>query len=525
MKKPLLACLSALLACATLATGCSSGGKKVAATSSGSFNATGYPIMKEKTNLNVIVACGSFYGDFNKMPYFQQLEEKTNIHLNVTMYTQDTTTKINLIFASQSYPDIMLGGPSDAQITNAAGQGDVLPLNDLIKKYAPTWQKFLDSDKYAKKVITMSDGKIYSLPNVRQEESNYGIRDQNLINSKWLNELGLSVPKTTDDLYNVLKAFKQNAGKGSIPSNVIPWLFRFNNYYNGGQYDLYSSFGVFTPGDTAEYISVDEKGKVYFSATDSKIKEPIKYLNKLYKEGLIPAEIFTDDQTAMDAKALSKPAVVGLYSHYFNDDSSTYSAMPALTAPGVSKAMVKIQNNTINRNYFTIFKNNKYPEASIRLADTIAQPDWSIQAMYGTYGKWLQKDGDKITQLPFTGNEVSQYVPGNNVPFLLTDSMMKNFTYNGSQQAREDTIQKVYKKDLVSLAQLYPKVVWSKDEQDERDNIQTDLLDYIDKTISSWIVNGGVDSGWDAYIKKCNDLHLKDLISIYQKKLDAFNKS
>ena len=38
------------------------------------------------------------------------------------------------------------------------------------------------------------------------------------------------------------------------------------------------------------------------------------------------------------------------------------------------------------RNQFTIYKNCEHPEAAMRLANLIADPDWSIQAMYGMYG-------------------------------------------------------------------------------------------------------------------------------------------
>ena len=201
------------------------------------FNPTGYPIVNEKITLKVFMTSGEFYGNANEMTYFKKLEELTNIHLEFEHVTQNSGERVNLLFASQDYPDIMFRGANDRHILNTAAAGDIIPLTELINKYAPNWKKFFEQYSYGKKVATMPDGEIWSLPIVRMEDSNAGIRDQWMINVKWLRELGLEMPKTTDDFYNVLKSFKENAGKGSIPLEVIPWMFMFNCKSNGDHYE------------------------------------------------------------------------------------------------------------------------------------------------------------------------------------------------------------------------------------------------------------------------------------------------
>ena len=46
----------------------------------------------------------------------------------------------------------------------AAAAKNVISLNDLIDKYAPRWKEVLEKDDYVRKVVTMPDGNIYSLP-------------------------------------------------------------------------------------------------------------------------------------------------------------------------------------------------------------------------------------------------------------------------------------------------------------------------------------------------------------------------
>ena len=80
---------------------------------------------------------------------------------------------------------------TDKQIQDAALGGDIYQLDELIQTYAPNWSSFLSENDYARKVVTLSDGHIYSLPIVRDEPSNGGLRDQWLIQTTWLNELNL----------------------------------------------------------------------------------------------------------------------------------------------------------------------------------------------------------------------------------------------------------------------------------------------------------------------------------------------
>ena len=69
------------------------------------------------------------------------------------------------------------------------------------------------------------------------DENDYGMRDGWFINKDWLDKLGLDIPVTTDDFYNVLKAFRDASENGTLPADIIPWYFRYNQTV-GGQYDI-----------------------------------------------------------------------------------------------------------------------------------------------------------------------------------------------------------------------------------------------------------------------------------------------
>ena len=492
-------------------------------------NLEGLPIAAEPITLTVGVSASSssFQGAWEDLDWIKQLQEVSGITLEFRVYNSDEDK--NLMFTSRDYPDISFNVGTDKQIQDAALGGDIYQLDELIQTYAPNWSSFLSENDYARKVVTLSDGHIYSLPIVRDEPSNGGLRDQWLIQTTWLNELNLDIPQTTDEFYETLKAFKEHAGEGSIPKDVIPYYIYGITNNVGGALDVINSFGVEVAGE--RYLStVDNNGKVVFNFANEDIKEPLLYLRKLFQEGLIPGECLTDDWDTYITKTRSTPAVVGSYHSYQNPDvtNESITAMGPLDSGNGKSPLIRSQTNHVLRNHFTIYKNCKYPEAAMRLANLIADPDWSIQAMYGMYGDtYLQKNEDgSIVMLPYEADaQGADSAPMNRVPFLLTSVMFEKFSYaeGSAQKQRDDAIKNQYDGYIIPTSNLYPNVIFSTEQTDRLAELSTDINDYINTTLSTWMLEGGIEEGWDAYIEQLNKLGLEEYISILQEALDTFN--
>lgn len=492
-------------------------------------NLEGLPIAAEPITLTVGVSASSssFQGAWEDLDWIKQLQEVSGITLEFRVYNSDEDK--NLMFTSRDYPDISFNVGTDKQIQDAALGGDIYQLDELIQTYAPNWSSFLSENDYARKVVTLSDGHIYSLPIVRDEPSNGGLRDQWLIQTTWLNELNLDIPQTTDEFYETLKAFKEHAGEGSIPKDVIPYYIYGITNNVGGALDVINSFGVEVAGE--RYLStVDNNGKVVFNFANEDIKEPLLYLRKLFQEGLIPGECLTDDWDTYITKTRSTPAVVGSYHSYQNPDvtNESITAMGPLDSGNGKSPLIRSQTNHVLRKHFTIYKNCKYPEAAMRLANLIADPDWSIQAMYGMYGDtYLQKNEDgSIVMLPYEADaQGADSAPMNRVPFLLTSDMFEKFSYaeGSAQKQRDDAIKNQYDGYIIPTSNLYPNVIFSTEQTDRLAELSTDINDYINTTLSTWMLEGGIEEGWDAYIEQLNKLGLEEYISILQEALDTFN--
>lgn len=487
---------------------------------------TGDKVVKEQITLNVAVSSGATTGDLNTLTWVKQLEEDTNIDLDINhMNTGDTKEQVALMFNTQDYPDIFFGGPTDQQIAECIEAGVIYPLDDLIEKYAPNWKKYLDDNPYVRKLITASDGHIYSLPCVRDEVVQNGIRDQWLINKTWLDELGLPIPSTDKEFVETMQAFKDNAGKGSIPEGVIPYYFRYN-YFIGSQLDFYAAYGVIVPGDQdTTYISVNEDGKtVEYNFTDEAIKAPVKTLHEMYQKGLIPGAVFTDDWNEYLNKTRTTPAYIGSFHSFHNPDPDTYVAMPPLEVEGVDNGYIRSQLNQYQRNYFTIFKNNPYPEASIRLADVIADPDRSITGFYGTFGEYMEKNEDgTYLQLPQEADsQMKENCPGNCIPLLITAEMGDKITYDGALKVRQDAVE-MYKPYILPTERLYPRLTVPQEQQAEFYELQNFINDLTSQQFAIWITEGGIDEGWDTYLNNLEQANLSRYLELAQTFYDDFN--
>src|SRR5699024_2422115 len=94
----------------------------------------------------------------------------------------------------------------------------------------------------------MPDGNIYSFPLISDPEfASHRIQARPFINKKWLDELGMDMPKTTDEFYQYLTAVKEELGEVPFGGPYIDTLTEY----------LLGSFGLATKGGSNLYLDED----------------------------------------------------------------------------------------------------------------------------------------------------------------------------------------------------------------------------------------------------------------------------
>ena len=501
----------------------------MACTMTSALAETTYPLSEEPITVTYIASVSTNFVEFSTMEYFKKLAELTNVYLEGEIVTQNAGEKFTLMFASSEYPDISFAGCNDRQLRDAIDAGEIVALDELIDQYAPNWKALLEDPDYAyvKSAITWPDGHIYSLPFIN---NSYGtkIRDMWMISSQWLKELEMDMPTTTDEFYTYLKTLKEKAGTGTIPENVIPFACVWNAYANGGVWEVFNAFGAFSGQN---YIGVDvDSMKVYCSAVMPEMKAALDYLHKLYDEGLMSPDMFTDDYTAFNNKTIERPIIVGSYLRNRNVDESEqyYTALPPLSSPTNDTPIYRSNNNQLSKNCFVMFSNCKNKEIVMQYIDTMLDPLWSAQCVLGMVGgPTLADNGDgTYTALAWpTDYTLQDYCPNNAVPVISFGPWEeKHVTTSPTVELAMRYINEVYADALCPVEALYPAtIMWTdEDKQTRCSELQTDLMNLVDTTFSKAIVNGITDEQFDTFVKQMDQLGLQEWLDLLQEQLNIY---
>jgi len=536
------ALVSILLIVSVLSTGCGSKNSEVSSTEAKGINSSAnyglkdvkFPLEK-KVNLKFITQSSPLAPkNPNDKLVFQRFEKDTNVHIDWTNYTNDQfAEKKNLDIASGDLPDAIFdAGMSDYDLLRYGKQGVIIPLEDTINQYMPNLKKILDSHPDYKKIITAPDGHIYSLPWIEElgtgKEAIQALDDIPWINKKWLDELGLKMPTTTDELEKVLIAFKDMKPAGK--TDVIPMSFRVN----GGGEDCSMLLGAFGLGDNYDHYVVTEDGKVVYTLAQDGYKTGIQWLNKLQKQGLIDKEAFTQDYNTYAAKG--KNNRYGLYFTWdkanISGNNEDYVAMPPLKGPDGNVNVARTNGIGFDKGRMVFSSSNQNVELTAKWADKCYEPIQSVQNNWGTYGDTKQ---DNIFELTSEGN--LKHLPlGTNTPVglrsmtnvggplaILNEYYGKSTTMPDDAAWRLDVLHKTYV-PAMKATNNYPPVFMSQEDQTQLTQLETTVKTYSERMKAEWILKGGVEGQWDNYLKELEKNGLSKLIAIKQKYYDVVYK-
>ncbi|MEN6315680.1 MAG: extracellular solute-binding protein, partial [Clostridiaceae bacterium] len=266
-----------------------------------------FPISQTPITLKAFRVFKNLDVELSEMPVLKDYEKKTNIHIEWTTPPNAAyKDKFNLMMNSGDLPDIIIGFPGDQleQVEMYGNQGALIDLSKLIDKSAPNVKELFTQTPAIKKMVTTDDGKIYSLPYIMGDTPGNNVL---MARQDWLTKLNLQPPTTTEEWYTVLKAFK----------TMGPDVWPFSSYGTNGKsidnvINLITAWGLYTGGSNNEFYIADSETKVYpkdnkihYGPIESRFKEGLEWVIKLYKEGLIDPESVTNDSKAFQAKVLN----------------------------------------------------------------------------------------------------------------------------------------------------------------------------------------------------------------------------
>jgi ABC-type glycerol-3-phosphate transport system substrate-binding protein len=348
------------------------------------------------------------------------------------------------------------------------------------------------------------------------------------INKVWLDKIGKDIPKTTDEFYEVLKAFRDNDMDGDgDTTDEIPFGFCAANNYN--IINLANSFGIVGTGygnDTYYWEMHD--GKVEATADTAEYRQYLEFAHKLASEGLLSLEGYTDTYEQYTAK-LAEGRIGCFYGWAPKTDScgNPDEFVPMLSPQGIPGVPVEKTGYLDKEVYRTaglvISAECENPEAVLHWWNWLAKDvETKYRCRWGNFyydengqirnnmDPALRPEGVSASVLEYTygmGNQTS--------PYIGPHDYMQKFDENDKRHQFYDQV-----KDLIPAGVneevISSKAVIAPEAVEERTFLETDLLPMMNNFAATAIADGVTDAAWDQYLKDLKTYGYYEWLQWYQ---------
>ncbi|GKX29749.1 sugar ABC transporter permease [Vallitalea longa] len=474
----------------------------------------------------------SIFLNFNNMPFnpewrlWQEIAEKTNISLEgvISQSNSNEEEAFNLMLSSGKLADI-IGFKNPAELEKLGRDGGLVPLNDLIKEHAPNIQAVLDNDDKFRQGATALDGNIYYIP-----------KNQSLVSAEfwwvrqdWLDNLGLDVPTTVDQLYDVLTAFKNNDPNGNGEADEIPLFDRAGWKMPDEYLYLWDTSTEFYPRD----------GKMTFEPMEENFKVGVTNLVKWYKEGLIDPEILTRGAKSRDILYSSN---IGGMTHDW-PSTGNYNRSLAEDIPGFNNVSIA---PPANQNGEVIERTTRYPGVGWGISSQCEDPvtlikffDYMFTEEGSTLMNWgiegetytVNDDGTKSytdtvlnseqTPLGYLRSLGIQYRIGMlqdaeyEYAFMTPEASAAAKLYNSNPQW--------YREDMPPYLDGELGLKYSTDDEAEYKKIMSEIRPYVDEMFQKWLLGASdFEKDYDGFINELKSRGIERAIEINQTAYDTF---
>ncbi|CBK75004.1 carbohydrate ABC transporter substrate-binding protein, CUT1 family (TC 3.A.1.1.-) [Butyrivibrio fibrisolvens 16/4] len=544
--KRIVAAALAMTMASSMFVGCGKGGNNASNADKVDASNITWPLAEQVTITGTISYPVGTEENPNNRTIFKRLEEETNVHVDWTAISSDQWgDKISLNMSNVNTLTDMVFNASfgDNDLIRYADQGVIVPVEEYIDNNMPNLKAVFDKYPEYRTMCEDEDGHIWALPWIEQLGSEKTAiqtvgNNMTFINQKWLDFLGLETPTTVDEFEQVLLAFQEHASdlkkEFGIDGDIIPMSCIVNdqdpnlltNGFGDGIGDV----------DMGQHIAVTDDKKVICTATTDGFRKGTEWLHKLYAEGLIDPECFTQDWATYVAKGKSHRYGVCFSWDVANiDNIQDYVPLKALKADTVN---VTPQNGSFtsgfDRGRCVITSVCKNPAFVCAWLDKMYDPFQSPQNNWGTYGEdddfdifelGENADGEKMLKHAPLGDaspvEVREAECVGGPLAILDEYYGKYVTCPDDAQYRLDWIKDYYTDDMHGKY-VYPRVFMNSEDTEKLSAIQADLVSYLNSSKAEFIRDGITDDSWNAYLKQVDDYGVAEYLDIYQKYFDDF---
>ncbi len=506
-----------------------------------------------QTKFTVMGGMSALSGGYDDNIVLKKMQENAGVDIEWITMSDSLAEQVNIRIGGGDLPDAFMAvGFSNYDLSNYGADGTFIDLTPyLTEEYMPNLAKILKEHPEIRSAITMNDGRIYGLPAGEQmgtagigaenDYSIYTIPQFSMINKAWLDDLGLEIPSTLDELHTVLKAFKDNdmSAKyyGNDPGSTIPMSTGFDQWC-WGQNIFYAGFGFTNwPNDVCNDLVLREDGTVEFICISDQYREAMTYFHDWYKEGLMDLEMFSQSDTQLISKC--SQGYVGVATWWYIEEvmgeyAKDYVFLPILDGPDGSHNVTVRTGGGTNSGNLSITKACKSPANLLKFYDQWYNGETVMQLQYGPIDVYFTKKDENGVWQSITDEEARQkYNKGagelKGLYEVYGPKLILSEYYSTTFKMEDRAIERLtdlnnYWMPYVNSSITYPvDCVFTKDELDIIDQYKADFESTVAEQEGLWLKNGGpTDSEWDSYVSTLKrSCGMDELLKVYQ---EAYNR-
>lgn len=454
-----------------------------------------------------------------------EVQKRTNTTLEIeAIPMNDFTTKTSLMLnTGENTPDVIFWMDTLGENASLALNGAVVPISDYTD-WTPNFNKFVEDNNMQADLDMrrLADGKFYFLPTLYDKPFYDGGL---LLREDFLEAKGLDAPKTFDDLYEILKAYKDE-NPDSYPLTILAAprvLYRMTMPSFGISLSKNASTG-------SHVLSWDYDKKEYFAgAISDQYKEYISMLAKWYAEGLIDPEMAEPIDGDKWTTKMATGSAIASYAYYdqiggivgnSTIEGIKFNMYPPLEGPAGAHHQPKSRTD----------KGILFPAKTAERAD-FEQVVRAIDEMFyspeniklwclGVEGDSYTEENGKYVFNPEVADSPDglfkamqlKYGTGANGLQMVWINEMEMFKYdenyariNKEVAAMDDAIQ------TVPPSPQFDDIV-----AEEAKTMQSPLGDAFDRWINDFLTgNKSVENNWDAYVEEMKTLRIEEFCDLY----------
>lgn len=548
MTRKIAAALAAILVAGSF-TACGGGGSSSTGSSSGgdasktdaSGGSAGGTLSFKCTNADfgVSVTNTPIQNEWQKMME-TYLGKKLDIQYEYINFS-DYKEKLQVLIAGGNIPDLMTyAGMASSDIPKYGEKGVFTEIGSRLDM-APNYKAAVERDPNAKNSVYTPDGKSYAFYNAMYVPSTTAtVAGQSAVRGRVFKENDIKIPTTLDEMYEAAKTLK---AKG-----VSDYPIALHEQWQSPENTIFKAYHIGNNG-----LRYFDGTKYVYGALSEDYKLALQYLNKIYTEGLISPDYFTQtvdngNKAISGGSALIVPSVWEGYPAQWTVDYPTeeWVLVPQMTSDKYPDTPWAFYNEVrtewqMNSSYsIVVSEKSKVKDDLIKLVDYQFSPEMVNLLNWGIKDSTYKEDAEGNKEFLLSGQANKEALVATGLPLsgtcragifpqpqdmdlwriasadpspiywegeIVTEKLVP---FSAARMTKENT----------SPTEYEPSIVLSSDENEQYANIMAPVETFTKEQKVKFIKGERSFDDWDNYLTELNKMgDIQAALDLYNNKI------